>query len=85
MTQTFERVREHGTPELLTDDATAKMAAIRAVVAEKQYRKVNGVMVDLFTASAIVAVYDALSAPNQAKLASLPIPRMAEICFSLVK
>ena len=61
------------------------ISALRDIVKHKQHAKVNGQRVDLYTASAIITVYDNLSAENQKRLAALPIPRMAAICFKLIK
>ena len=41
---------------------------INKIVANKQYKEIHGVLVDGFTASAIKAVYAALSDQNQHKL-----------------
>lgn len=43
------------------------------------------VLLDSFSASAIVAVYDKLSPENQAKYVRHPIYKMAEIAFKLCK
>lgn len=43
------------------------------------------IILDSFSASAIVAVYDHLSPENQAKYQNLPIAKMAEIAFKLCK
>lgn len=40
---------------------------------------------DLFTASHIVALYNALNETNKAKYASLPIMRQAELAFRLIR
>lgn len=79
------RVREHGTQ--VTNPATPleRISAIRRIVSEGQYAKVDGSMVDLFSASSIVAVYDALNETNRAKFAALPAPRMATVAFRLVR
>jgi hypothetical protein len=42
-----------------------------------------GTMIDLFTASAIVQVYDALNDANKGKFASLPAGRMGIVAFKL--
>lgn len=60
------------------------IAQCREIVRRKQYAKVNEVMVDLFSASAIVQVYDALNLTNQAKMATLPVGRVADISFQLL-
>lgn len=41
--------------------------------------------VDIMTAGAIMAVYEALSEPNRAKLEALPIDKAARICFKFVR
>jgi predicted RecA/RadA family phage recombinase len=65
--------------------AGRKLIALRGIVEHKQHGKVEGVRVDLFTANAIIKVYDALSAENQAKYLALPVQRMANIAFKLVE
>lgn len=40
---------------------------------------------DLFSASAIVNVHDALSEQNRAKFAAMPLPKMASVAFKLIK
>lgn len=57
----------------------------RAIVREHQYRKVNEVMIDGFSASAIVAVHDKLNEQNRAKLEALPVGKVASVCFKLCK
>jgi hypothetical protein len=58
---------------------------MRQIVNEKQYRKIKGHTVDLFTASHVVQVYDALNPANQKKLESLPLPMMVDLVWKLVK
>lgn len=41
-------------------------------------------VVDLFTASTVCQVHDALKPENQAKFASLPLVRMAEVAFAVL-
>lgn len=40
---------------------------------------------DLFSAGAICAVYDALSEANRAKYATMPVYKMAVVAFKLIK
>ena len=42
-------------------------------------------MVDLFTASLIVKVYDALNDANRERYAGFPVRKMASIAFKLCK
>ena len=62
-----------------------KEAMLRQIVSDKQRGKVEGVMVDLFTASAIVSVLDAINDVNKEKLLALPVDRMATIAFNMMK
>ena len=62
-----------------------KEAALRQIVADKERGKVGGTMVDLFTASAIVSVLDAVNETNKEKLLALPVDRMATIAFNMMK
>ena len=57
----------------------------RKIVAERQYAKVNEVMIDGYSASAIVQVYDAVNEANRIKLEGLPVHRVVSICFQLIK
>jgi hypothetical protein len=82
------RTRECGTvvtnPAQEPDAGQARIAALRAIVRECQYAKIDGVMVDLFTASAIVKVYDAINPENQAMYRVRTVDRMASIAFDLL-
>ncbi len=81
--KTYQRTRQGGTVETVTDCELCRMAAIRTVVAEKQYAKIDGCMADLFTASIVCQVYDALSETNKAKFAAFTWPKMAQIALKL--
>lgn len=78
-------------PEMVADDerdrpsksAEEKIAKIRDIL-ENGFNKVDGVAVDAFSASAIIAVYDALNDKNKAKYASYPIPFMADLAFKWI-
>ena len=64
------------------DDGLEIMRRIRT---EGQYAEVNGVKVDLFSASGFVNVYDQLSPANQAKLLALPVGKAIRTVFKLLK
>ena len=59
--------------------------ACRAIVREHQAAKINEVLVDGFSASAIMQVYDAVNDANKAKLLTLPVARVADIAFKLIR
>lgn len=64
---------------------------LRWIVKHQQNKKINdpisgkSVRVDLFTASAIVQVYDGINAANKKKYISASLPKMASIAFKLMK
>ena len=79
------RTRQEGTKVTLSGTPEHKIDAIRQIVARGQYAKIDGTMVDLFSASAILAVYDKLSAGNQELYRKMPVSKMAVIAFKLLK
>ena len=79
----MKRIREQGTIETVSESAQERIDAIRQVVTDCQYAKIDGCMCDLFSANRVVQVYDALNDKNKAKFASVPWPKMAQIAFKL--
>jgi hypothetical protein len=63
----------------------SKEDVLRQIVAQGQRAKVQGSMVDLFSAGAIVTVLDALSPENKEKYLEFHPYKMAEIAFKLTK
>jgi len=57
--------------------------AIRKVMVEG-YQKVNEVLVDAFSASAIIRVYDALNPANQELFRKMPVAKAADVSFKLL-
>ena len=63
---------------------------LRKIVKTKSIGKVSGVKVDLFSASAMVKVYDALNSKNQAKVEKMlkdkrGVATFQDFAFSQVK
>jgi hypothetical protein len=79
------RTRKRGTRVTRASSPEEKIAAIRQIVTEHQYAKVDGCTIDAFSASAIIQVYDALNEENRAKFVGLSISHMASIAFKLCK
>jgi hypothetical protein len=71
------------TPRRRNPPPEEKIAQLRRIVETKTRGRVTGQMIDLFTASAILQVHDALSPANRAKYVALPISRMATVAFQL--
>lgn len=63
----------------------------RRIVKNQQFEKVKDpvsgkrMALDMFSASAIIKVYDALSDGNKAKMVKQPLPKMVDIVFKLIK
>jgi 2-C-methyl-D-erythritol 4-phosphate cytidylyltransferase len=62
---------------------------LREIVAEKQGKRIRvdgrKLYVDLFTASMLVQVYDALNEENRARFIGLPFLRMVDIGWKLTR
>lgn len=78
------RTREHGTRVTRTTNGAEVIAAIRDIITTRQHAKINGFIVDGFTAAGIIEVYDKLDRPHQEVMVHLPIHRMAEVAFELI-
>jgi hypothetical protein len=66
------------------DDGAERIRRVRQIVQNKQFAHIDGVLVDLFTASAIIAVYDAVGEPAKRKLEKCSISRMASIAHQAI-
>ena len=53
----------------------------KRVVENKQYEFVEGTLLDLFTASAMVAVFEAIKPDNQAKFDKIALAKLVDFCF----
>ena len=61
------------------------MDKVRKIVQDKSAAKIDGVMVDLFTASAIVQIYDKVNDANKAKMDNAKISALANIAWKVMK
>ena len=66
------------------DPKLSTIGKIRQVVKDKQYNRINGVFMDLMTASIIIQVYDALNETNKVKFAAMKVQKMADIAFKII-
>ena len=58
---------------------------IQSVLKKKQAKKINGMYMDMTTANAIMTVYKALNKSNQKKFTKLPLRKMVDVTWKLVK
>lgn len=72
--------------EAVTESRDPKtIEKLRKIVDDKSMGKVDGTRVDLTTANAVVKVYDNLSGGNQKKFGELPLDKMINVTWKLVK
>ena len=80
--------------EVLSEEESSEPEIIqiaRRIVKNQQFEKVKDpvsgkrMALDMFSASAIVKVYDALSDANKAKLVKQKLPKIVDIVFKLIK
>jgi hypothetical protein len=64
---------------------TPRIDRLRHIVEHRQAARVEGLLVDGFTASMLVQVHDALSDANKAKFLALPLRKMVSVGWKCVK
>jgi len=69
-----ESVSEGGTVE-----PKGNMAKIFKIVKDKQHAKIGGMLVDTFSASALVKIFDAVKDSNKEKLNKMPMAKLAYV------
>ena len=78
-------VREIMSEEKLTEAKETPIDVAKRVVKNHQYEKYKGVMLDGFTASAIVQVYDKVNDATKKKLEKLPLPKLVNVVWKVMK
>jgi hypothetical protein len=58
---------------------------VKEIVSKKQAMKIDGVMVDSFTASAISQIYDKVNDANKKKMDKLPITKLANLAMKMMQ
>ena len=56
----------------------------RRILETKTFAKINEVMVDTFSASAILTVYDNISDANKQRFTNLPVAKIVDVAFKLL-
>jgi hypothetical protein len=68
------------------DEAISKtIDAMKQIVAKKQAMKIDGVMVDMFTASAVTQIYDKVNDANKAKMDKMKATQLASVAMKMLK
>jgi hypothetical protein len=63
---------------------TPRIDRLRHIVEHKQAARVEGLLMDLFTASMLVQIHDALNKTNRAEFLALPLRKMVSVGWKLV-
>jgi|TARA_R110000796_G_C14488852_1_gene427552 hypothetical protein len=71
-------------PEAVEPSGNPKEDALRQIVADKQYAKVEGVSVDLTTANLLVQILDSLSPANKENFLGRPVEEMVSIAYKIL-
>lgn len=84
-TSIFDLGKRPRDPEMAAKGGDPKrIAKIRKIVDDSQAARVDGQMVDGYTASAIIKIYDKLNPANQEKYAVLPVKQMAAVAWKMI-
>ena len=63
----------------------AKIKDIEQVLKKKSAKQIDGMYMDMTTANAIMTVYKALNTRNKKKFEELPLKKMVDVTWKLVK
>jgi len=73
------------TVEALPTHTGSRIRGLRTIVRDHQAGKIDGYLVDAFTASMLVTVYDALSPANRAKFGDIELLRLVDFGWKQVR
>lgn len=62
-----------------------RIEALRKILADKQFGKVEGVMVDTFSASTILLCYDNGSAKVRKMIEDYPLEKVSIMCYRVTR
>ena len=77
-------VRKGGTKCWTCETPVERIDACKQIVADGQMGKIDGYAIDLFSASAVVKVYDNCNDASRMKLDKLPLPRLVRVCYQVI-
>ena len=72
------------TEGVVREGSETPIEVARRIVQNGQHEKYKGMMLDAFTASAIVKVYDAVNDSNKKKMDKLKLPKLVNIVWKLI-
>ena len=67
------------------DEASKTVQSMMNIVDKKQAMKIDGVMVDMFTASAVTQIYNKVNDANKSKMDKMKATQLANVAMKLLK
>lgn len=71
--------------EVALSEESKTIEKVKEIVNKKQAMKIDGVMVDMFTASAIAQIYDKVNDANKKKMDGLKITKLADLAMKMMQ
>jgi hypothetical protein len=65
--------------------AEKRLEKLKTILETKTYAKIGGATIDLVTANVMVQVVEALNEANRVKFLNMPIQRMTQVAWALVR
>ena len=88
----FAKTKHNGLPDKVKENITESNVAdgkiisqMRDIVNSHQYQKINGKMVDAFTAQHVIHLYDALDDAHKEKLNNLKLDKLIALTWKMFK
>ena len=81
----MDRVNVNGVRVELLTQSTERIETMRSIVQEHQWVEIDGMVVDVVTASAYVTVWDALSPKNATHLDSLLLSYAVSVVWKVLE
>ena len=92
MIQSVDRVTKHDKKKHHRDkvnesleEASKTVQSMMKIVDKKQAMKIDGVMVDMFTASAVTQIYNKVNDANKAKMDKMKATQLANVAMKMLK
>jgi hypothetical protein len=71
--------------EVELHEESETISKLKQIVDKKSAMKIDGMMIDMFTASAITQIYDKVNDANKAKMDKLKVDKLANLAFKMMK
>ena len=79
-----ESYNDMNTTDIQPQSPGERIQAIRAIVENQQFATIDGAVIDLYSASVIVQIYDNLNDKNKVIFSSQKAPTMGKVAYKLI-